>query len=973
MSLQVLISTLNGDPKKLIKNMHLNSDAIIVNQCNKNSIITHKHKKNFIKIINTTDRGIGKSRELALKNATADILLFADDDEILVDDYEQKITKVFDSQPKADFIIFNIDDKNSDRQHGGKSQKIKNIHSWNCFRYGTARFAVRRESIIQNDVSFDTQFGAATYSHGEDSVFIKDCLAQGLKIIAYPMLIARLTNERKSSWFKGHDKFFFTDTGAILARTFGICGCLIIPLYIFYKYKKEKNIFKKIFYTFNGFWAFIKHRARQNVTIRHRLLEIAIVFCSIFSFKIYGWFNSTMLTAIVLLIYFIFNKKYRSICLSFFKNQHIKKVFILLLTLILWGLFTILYNNSDDFSYIKLLLHLVLNLLVALAVFAFFKKYNRTNQIVNSIMVAFLIQVFCEWVFVIFPSFSELFNFARTDIMVEKSDHYHNFRGIAISTFGFFSLSIAHCVANLIYWTKYNTLFKSSIIKTIVFVFLLSGAFFAGRTALVSLLFIPFIIWRKQSPYSREKIRVAREIITLIIVSIITIIVSLSIPRMHSAFNFITEPFRNITSSHKVQTTSTNSLIQMYQTAFEEAWQHNFLTGDGYYTTETNNGVKYYGGIDIGFIRKFYFFGIVGFILSFIFQIAIFGKTIRDRTTITILIMLCLLELKGEVIGASIIVNTILFLYSLSASETITKIRGNPLVSVIIPTYGRSSKIANAIQSIKDQTYTNVEIIVVDDNVNNEEAREATQKTVAKFGDIKYIKNSHNLGGGGSRNQGIKAATGEYIAFLDDDDEYEPTKIEKQLALMQEKENQDDRVGLIYCWRTSISADQKHRKTIKNSWEGIPLCKHMCYMTAPTSCWLCSKKAIHEVGGFDKVPSQQDAIFILKLLSMGFSIYCVRDALVKYYEHSDADGITKRSSTDYFNRVILYQKLCRTHFDKLSKSEQARVEFYFQSRQLNLYLDQNNKNQAKKILIAMYKKRPLNIQNLKNLIKIIIK
>ena len=111
------------------------------------------------------------------------------------------------------------------------------------------------------------------------------------------------------------------------------------------------------------------------------------------------------------------------------------------------------------------------------------------------------------------------------------------------------------------------------------------------------------------------------------------------------------------------------------------------------------------------------------------------------------------------------------------------------LISVIIPTYKRIDTLERALDSVFNQTYTNIELIVVDDNAKFPETREKVEKIIEKYnGKIKLIKNKDNLGGGLSRNEGIKVASGKYIAFLDDDDEYYPEKLEKQYSLLKEKE-----------------------------------------------------------------------------------------------------------------------------------------------------------------------------------------
>ncbi len=114
-----------------------------------------------------------------------------------------------------------------------------------------------------------------------------------------------------------------------------------------------------------------------------------------------------------------------------------------------------------------------------------------------------------------------------------------------------------------------------------------------------------------------------------------------------------------------------------------------------------------------------------------------------------------------------------------------------PLVSCVIPTYKRSDMLPRAIQSVLNQTYSNIEVLIVDDNEPNDEYSLETQKTIAVFlkdPRIKFIQQEKHINGAVARNVGINAAKGKYVAFLDDDDEWLPEKIEKQLAVLEKDE-----------------------------------------------------------------------------------------------------------------------------------------------------------------------------------------
>lgn len=115
-----------------------------------------------------------------------------------------------------------------------------------------------------------------------------------------------------------------------------------------------------------------------------------------------------------------------------------------------------------------------------------------------------------------------------------------------------------------------------------------------------------------------------------------------------------------------------------------------------------------------------------------------------------------------------------------------------PQVSVIIPTYNRAKLLHSAITSVLNQTFQDFEIVVIDDG-----SQDNTQEIVKNFHDerIRYICHKENKGEAGTRNTGIINSHAEYIAFLDDDDEWLPEKLQQQVGLLKDSES---KVGCIY-------------------------------------------------------------------------------------------------------------------------------------------------------------------------------
>lgn len=213
MNIQVLVAAMYQKDHSLLEKMHLKTDAIVANQCDENSIEDFEWNGHKVRYLNFAERGVGLNRNNALMRATGDICLFADDDMVYVDDYVEKVKKAFEQYPDADVIAFNLIEPKVTRYVIKKAYKVGFL---NYLRFGTARVAVRLRSIRENGIYFNQCFGGGTeHSHGEDNIFLTDCLRKGLKMYAVPEYIAELTEERVSTWKTGYDEKYFHDQGAL--------------------------------------------------------------------------------------------------------------------------------------------------------------------------------------------------------------------------------------------------------------------------------------------------------------------------------------------------------------------------------------------------------------------------------------------------------------------------------------------------------------------------------------------------------------------------------------------------------------------------------------------------------------------------------------------------------------------------------------------------------------------------------------
>ena len=213
MKVQVLVAAMNQNDHSLLDKMNIQSDVIVRNQCNYNSIEKFDYNGHSATYLNFAERGVGLNRNNALMRATGDICLFADDDMVYVDNYCDIILDAFKQFPDADVIIFNLAEEIPTRY---VIKNVEKIGYLNYLRYGTARVAFKLKSVRENGIYFNQCFGGGTeHCHGEDNIFLADCLKAKLKIYAVPKTIAKLTEERESTWNSGYDEKYLIDQGCL--------------------------------------------------------------------------------------------------------------------------------------------------------------------------------------------------------------------------------------------------------------------------------------------------------------------------------------------------------------------------------------------------------------------------------------------------------------------------------------------------------------------------------------------------------------------------------------------------------------------------------------------------------------------------------------------------------------------------------------------------------------------------------------
>lgn len=204
----------------------------------------------------------------------------------------------------------------------------------------------------------------------------------------------------------------------------------------------------------------------------------------------------------------------------------------------------------------------------------------------------------------------------------------------------------------------------------------------------------------------------------------------------------------------------------------------------------------------------------------------------------------------------------------------------DPKVSVIITTYNRAGLLPRAINSVLAQTFTNFELIIVDDC-----SPDHTQEVIRNFHDprIRSFRQDKNSGLTVSRNTGIRLAEGEYVAFLDDDDEWLESKLLRQVQTLDASEPS---VGLVYTWFDYIHEVDGTRTSGGRSVISGDIWENMLgwEMPSPPSTYLVRMEAIRQVGGLNEsITIAEDRDFLLRI-SMQWHVAVVKDVLMLMYK-----------------------------------------------------------------------------------------
>jgi len=223
-----------------------------------------------------------------------------------------------------------------------------------------------------------------------------------------------------------------------------------------------------------------------------------------------------------------------------------------------------------------------------------------------------------------------------------------------------------------------------------------------------------------------------------------------------------------------------------------------------------------------------------------------------------------------------------------------------PAVSIVIPTYNRAELLGRAIRSVLGQSFTDFELLVVDDG-----STDGTSGVVANFRDgrIRYIPLARNTGAGAARNAGIRVARGQFVAFQDSDDEWLPGKLAKQMSAF---ERGTARLGVVYSDMQRVLGDGTTKYFAAPGISSHRLINPDIRFYQVSNLGIQSavirREYLDEVGPFNEsLPALEDLEMFIRL-SRRCDFQHLREPLVRYY---DTQGISQDRYAGWVSRKLL--------------------------------------------------------------------
>lgn len=265
----------------------------------------------------------------------------------------------------------------------------------------------------------------------------------------------------------------------------------------------------------------------------------------------------------------------------------------------------------------------------------------------------------------------------------------------------------------------------------------------------------------------------------------------------------------------------------------------------------------------------------------------------------------------------------------------------NKLISVVIPTYKRSEFLIRSIESVFNQTYKNIEVIVVDDNGDNEYRKKTKQRLKEKYSDndrLIYIENSENIGAANSRNRGAGLSKGEYLCFLDDDDVFIKDKLETQYEFMEKHGYEMSFSDIkMYDQNEKLIDVRSHKAYVCSLNNEELLVQHILHHLTPTDAYMFTREGFKKSGGFADRAVSDEWVLMLNAILNGVRIGYLEKITAIQYIHTGERISSGENRIKGDNELLDIKK---RYFDRLS-FRQKRYVYFRHNTALAVYLLRN--------------------------------
>ncbi len=263
--LELLLSCMGQTNLDIAGRSGITGDVLIINQCGCDGYAECPTERGKARMFSVDDKGLTKSRNMAIERSDADICLICDDDERFLPDYEEKIISAYNEVGQADIIIFKMENRPPSFK-----DEIRRLRFPLTAKVSSWQISFRRESLMRTGVRFDPLMGAGSGNGAEEELkFLRDCERAKLKIYYVPYVIASVAQEQ-STWFSGYTEKFFIDRGN---TTRYIMGFWLSILYAAYYVIRKRGEFKDSISPFAAFKATLAGIKENKLTLLKKQAE----------------------------------------------------------------------------------------------------------------------------------------------------------------------------------------------------------------------------------------------------------------------------------------------------------------------------------------------------------------------------------------------------------------------------------------------------------------------------------------------------------------------------------------------------------------------------------------------------------------------------------------------------------------------------------------------------------------------------